>query len=93
MNFVEAMKLDRDELEIECGIYEGFIHEHGDTFEFHYEVRGNHYWYDYPSTDEGLADAVWEWLCTLSRATSPIDSLSLNYNRRTLGSRRLVEVA
>lgn len=77
--------------EVRIGTHFGRFCEYGfgndeNLFIFEYEIGDENFQELYPCTCDGVENALWEWLCTLSRFTT--------FDRsRTLGSKALFDAA
>lgn len=58
---------------VRCGLMSAVAEydEEENSFCFTYEHNEHMFVHEYQATVEGVEEAIWEWLCTLSRFTTP----------------------
>ena len=68
---------------VRCGMKTAWIdaYEDDNIFLMTYDLKGHEVSEVYSISEEGIEEAIWEWLCNLSRITN-------ERNERTLGSMR-----
>ena len=76
LKFAKSVKFNvlTDELYfVHCGLMTAVAEydEEENSFCFTYEHSGHMFVREYQATVEGVEEAIWEWLCTLSRFTTP----------------------
>ena len=74
--FAKSLKfneLDAKLYTVNCGLMSALAvyDEVDNTFYFEYEHDGHMFVREYWATIDGVEEAIWEWLCTLSRFTTP----------------------
>jgi len=91
MNIVKTMSVkfeDENVAYVTCGIHRMYmLYSPVDGMLIAaYTMGGCNFKRQWPCSGEGIEEALWEWLCTLSRFTNP-------FKKRVLGSLRAVRAA